>query len=300
MITEQQRLERMGYIGGSDAAAILGLSPYRSAIELWLEKTGQTEQGNDTPSEPAEWGNILENTVAQEYARRTGLKIARVNQTRRHPKHDWMRANLDRRVIGQPEIVEIKTVRALGDEPRPDHVAQVRHYMAVTKTERAHLVYLVSGQRLQSFIIERDPEAEAQLIAAEQAFWDCVQSRTPPAVQRVSDWRILHPTDSGQSVTADCDAAYAIKRLHVIKNQIIELEMLAEACEGTIQEAMKDASTLISPEGFTLATWKAARPSQVIDSKRLRLEQPELAARYSTERAGSRRFVLKPLPEVTA
>lgn len=161
-------------------------------------------------------------------------------------------------------------------------------------------VYLVSGQRLQSFIIERDPEAEAQLIAAEQAFWDCVQSRTPPAVQRVSDWRILHPTDSGQSVTADCDAAYAIKRLHVIKNQIIELEMLAEACEGTIQEAMKDASTLISPEGFTLATWKAAKPSQVIDSKRLRLEQPELAARYSTERAGSRRFVLKPLPEVSA
>jgi len=297
MITEQQRIERRNYIGGSDAAAILGLSPYNTAVTLWMEKTGQTETTDDTPSEPAAWGNLLEDVVAREYASRHSLKIAKVNQTRRHPANEWMRANLDRRVIGRPEIVEIKTVRGLGDEPRPDHIAQVRHYLAVTETERAHLVYLVAGQRLQSFIIERDQTAEAALMEAEQAFWQCVQTRSPPAVQRITDWRILHPQDNGNSITADSDSLYALKRLRLMKTQIRELEALAEIQEGAIQEVMKDAAQLMAPDGYTLATWKTSKPSEVIDTKRLRLEQPELAKQYSTPRAGSRRFVLKDLPE---
>lgn len=297
MITEQQRVERRSYVGGSDAAAILGLSKYHTAISLWLEKTGQTISTGEAPNEPAEWGNILEDPVSKEYARRTGLKIARVNHTRQHREHAWMRANLDRRVIGKPEIVEIKTVRALGDEPRADHVAQVRHYLAVTDTARAHLVYLVSGQRLQSFIIERDMTAEAALIAAEQAFWHCVQTRTPPAVQRVSDWRILHPQDNGTSLTADSDSLYALKRLRAIKAQIREAEMLAEIQEGTIQSLMGDAAQLVDTEGFTLATWKNSKPTEAIDTKRLRAEQPELAKQYTSTRASTRRFVLKDLPE---
>lgn len=297
MITEQQRLERRHYIGGSDAAAILGISPYHSAVSLWMEKTGQIEPNEESPSEPAEWGNLLEDVVSREYARRAGIKIARVNQTQRHTEHPWMRANLDRRVVGRPEIVEIKTVRGLGDEPRPDHTAQVRHYMAVTQAERAHLVYLVAGQRLQSFIIERDPAAEAALIEAEQAFWQCVQSRTPPAIQRLSDWRILHPQDNGSVITADPEAAYALKRLYTLKAKIREMDMLAEACEGTIQGLMGDAAELVAPDGTTLVTWRTAKPTERIDTKRLREEQPELVAQYTTTRPGSRRFVLKDLPE---
>lgn len=300
MITEQQRIERRGYIGGSDAAAIMGVSPYRTAIELWQEKTGQTELGNETPSEPAEWGNILEDVVAKEYSRRTGFKIARVNQTRKHPKHAWMRANLDRRAIGRPEIVEIKTVRGLGDEPRPDHLLQVRHYMAVTDTERAHLVYLVAGQRLQSFIIERDSTAEAALIEAERVFWECVQNRTPPAVQRITDLRLLYPQDSGASISAGDDEIKAITRLISTKARIKELEAEAGTLEAAIQSAMKDAERITAPDGRTLVTWKTSKPSEVLDAKRLKAEQPELAARYLTTRAGSRRFIIKETAEGVA
>jgi putative phage-type endonuclease len=296
MITEQQRIERRGYIGGSDAAAIVGVSPYRTAIELWQEKTGQVEPGNDTPSEPAEWGNILENVVAKEYSRRTGLKIARVNQTRQHAAHDWMRANLDRRVIGKPEIVEIKTVRGLGDEPRPDHLLQVRHYMAVTDTERAHLVYLIAGQRLQSFVIERDMQAEELLIKAEAEFWRHVQDKTPPAVQRITDLRLLHPQDNGQAITVDCDTAYALKQLRTYRAKREEIEAEISRHEAIIQEAMGDAAALVSETGQTVVTWKTSKPSEVIDTRRLKEEQPELAARYLTTRAGSRRFVVKDAP----
>lgn len=300
MITEQQRIERRGYIGGSDAAAIVGASPYRTAIELWQEKTGQVEQGNDTPSEPAEWGNILENVVAKEYSRRTGLKIARVNQTRQHAAHGWMRANLDRRVIGKPEIVEIKTVRGLGDEPRPDHLLQVRHYMAVTDTERAHLVYLIAGQRLQSFVIERDKAAENALMAAEAAFWECVQTRTPPAVQRITDLRILYPQDNGAGISAGDDEIKAIARLTSTKARIKALEAEALTLEAAIQAAMKDAERITAPDGRTLVTWKTSKPSEVLDAKRLREELPELAARYLTTRAGSRRFIIKETAEGVA
>jgi len=293
MITEQQRIERRSYIGGSDAAAIFGVSPYRTAIELWLEKTGQTELGSDTPSEPAEWGNILEDVVAKEYSRRMGLRIARVNQTRQHGTHAWMRANLDRRIVGKPEIIEIKTVRGLGDEPRPDHLLQVRHYMAVTDTERAHLVYLIAGQRLQSFIIERDPEAEAELIRLESAFWQCVETRTPPPVQRATDWRILYPQDNGGSVAAIGSEIQVLTDLAETKAKIKELEAAEMALEGVIQAAMKDAERMTAPDGRTLATWKTSKPSEVLDTKRFKAEQPETAAKYTTTRQGSRRFTIK-------
>lgn len=297
MITEQQRIERRRYIGGSDAAAIAGVSPYRTAIELWQEKTGQVEPGNDTTSEPAEWGNILEDVVAKEYSRRTGLKIARVNQTRQHQTHDWMKANLDRRVIGKPEIVEIKTVRGLGDEPRPDHLLQVRHYMAVTDTERAHLVYLIAGQRMASFVIERDMQAEELLIKAEADFWRHVQDKTPPSVQRITDLRLLHPQDNGQTIAADCDTAYALKQLHTYRARKHEAEEEISRHEAIIQAAMGDAAALVSETGQTLVTWKTSKPSEVIDTKRLMAEQPELAAGYLKTREGSRRFIVK---DVTA
>lgn len=231
--------------------------------------------------------------VAKEYSRRTGLKIARVNQTRKHAAHGWMRANLDRRVIGKPEIVEIKTVRGLGDEPRPDHLLQVRHYMAVTGTERAHLVYLIAGQRLQSFVIERDQAAETALMAAEAAFWECVQTHTPPAVQRITDLRLLHPQDNGQAIAVDCDTAYALKQLTNYRARKQEAEEEISRYEAVIQAAMGDAAALLSETGQTLATWKTSKPSEMIDTKRLREEQPELAARYLTTRQGSRRFIVK-------
>ena len=89
---------RRAGIGGSDIGAILGLSRYRSPVDVWLDKTGQAEADTGM-SEAAYWGVELEATVAAEYAKRTGNKVQRVNQMLRHPEHDWMLANIDRAVV---------------------------------------------------------------------------------------------------------------------------------------------------------------------------------------------------------
>ncbi len=81
---------RRGGIGGSDAAAAVGLHPYQSALELWMDKTGRqsASEANSEPTEPNSptfWGQLLEPTVAEAYAQITDRKVRRVNAILQHP-----------------------------------------------------------------------------------------------------------------------------------------------------------------------------------------------------------------------
>jgi putative phage-type endonuclease len=95
-------------IGGSDAAAAVGLSPYKSQLELWLEKTGRDADlpkpdAQDT-REPVYWGTLLEPIVAAAYTQQTGRKVRKVNAVLQHPQYSFMLANLDREIVGAPEV----------------------------------------------------------------------------------------------------------------------------------------------------------------------------------------------------
>jgi putative phage-type endonuclease len=294
MISEQQREARQHGIGGSDAPVIVGASPYKSAVELWQEKTGQVVPPDLSDVEVVAWGNLLEATVADEFSRRTGIKVRRVNETIIDRREPYLMANIDRRVVGAPEVVEIKTVRGLADDtPRADHLVQVQHYMHVGDFQRGWLVYLIAGQRLAWFEVKRDQGAIDELLAAERIFWQHVRERTAPAPKSAFDLRLLYPTEAGGSVIASDEVIDAATRLAGIKSQIKTLEAEADAAEKKVLEAMNDNATLLSPEGEILATWKQAKPSRSFDRARLEAEHPEIAATYYTEKAGSRRFLLK-------
>ncbi len=70
-------------IGSSDAAAAVGLNPYKSQLELWMEKTGRDADlpkiDLDDDSTPTYWGSLLEHIVAAQYTRRTGNRVRRLN-----------------------------------------------------------------------------------------------------------------------------------------------------------------------------------------------------------------------------
>jgi putative phage-type endonuclease len=91
-------------IGSSDAAAAIGLNPYQSQLELWMQKTGKgallpaVDPSDDTS--PMFWGTLLEPIVAAHYTKRTGNKVRKVNAVLQHPEHPWMLANVDREVVG--------------------------------------------------------------------------------------------------------------------------------------------------------------------------------------------------------
>lgn len=178
---------RKAGIGGSDIAAIAGISRYSNAAKVYLDKTSDVI--DDRENEAMYWGNVLEDIVAREFAKRTGHKLRKVNAVLQHPEHPWMLANIDRLIVGKPEmILECKTAgtyaaKEWDDGATPDaYVLQVQHYLAVTGLPRAHVAALIGGQQFVTREIERDDELIGYLTKIGADFWDMVQRREMPAV----------------------------------------------------------------------------------------------------------------------
>ena len=164
-------------IGSSDAAAAVGLSPYKSPLQLWAEKTGQARFPEPDPQDdrhPMYWGTLLEPIVAAHYTRRTGRRVRRINAVLQHPQHPWMLANVDREVMGSSEVqlLECKTAGLHGarlwQDGVPEYVQlQVMHQLAVTGKAACDVAVLIGGQELRIHRIERDETVIGRLIALE-------------------------------------------------------------------------------------------------------------------------------------
>jgi len=90
-------VNRQNFLGGSDIAAILGLSPFRTPVEVWMEKTGKSK--NQLNSLPLRFGSFAESFIASEYAKATGFTTLGQDTAIVHPHHDFLRAHIDRLVI---------------------------------------------------------------------------------------------------------------------------------------------------------------------------------------------------------
>ncbi len=297
-------------IGSSDAAAAVGLNPYKSQLELWLEKTGRDDNlpkidPHDETS-PTYWGNLLEPIVAAHYTRRTGNKVRRINAVLQHPHPSllWMLANIDREVIGSNEvqILECKTAGINGArlwrDGVPEYVQlQVQHQLAVTGKTTADVAVLLGGQELEIHRIHRDEALIARLIPLEQRFWHYVETDTPPPADGSESadlaLRCLYPQDSGETLdfSQDRQLSATFADLVNVRQSLAELEQQEALFKQTLQQAIGDASKASFETGSV--TWKKARDSVVLDTPRLLKEQPTLLQQYATSKTGSRRFLVQ-------
>lgn len=296
-------------IGSSDAAAAVGLNPYKSQLELWMEKTGR--DGNLPKVDPHDeesplyWGILLEHIVAAHYTKRTGNRVRRVNAVLQHPDPGlpWMLANIDREVTGAPDvqILECKTAGINGArlwrDGVPEYVQlQVHHQLAVTGKQAADVAVLLGGQHLEIHRIERDDRLIARLIELERQFWQYVESDTPPPADGSDSaelaLRCLYPDDTGQTVDfrdhRNLSACFA--DLLAVRQAIAEQEKLEAQLKQTLQQAMGNATRADFETGSV--TWKKAKDSVVLDLTRLLKDQPELQQRYAVTKPGSRRFLV--------
>lgn len=299
---------RKGGVGSSDAASAVGLNPYKSALELWMEKTGREANlpkvdPNDEAS-PMYWGTLLEPIVAAHYTKRTGNRVRRINAVLQHPKHPWMLANIDREVIGAPgvQILECKTAGQNGArlwrEGVPEYVQlQVMHQLAVTGKRAADVAVLICGQELQVHRIERDETMIAQLIALERRFWQYVElDQAPPADGSESAeiaLRALYPNDSGQTIdlSGDAEMSQAFWDLLGVR-QVLEIKLGLEAqLKHRIQQRMGEASRAIFERGEV--TWRRSKDASALDAARLLAEQPDIVKAYQLPRSGTRRFLVR-------
>nr|WP_206370912.1 YqaJ viral recombinase family protein [Solimonas marina] len=295
---------RRSGIGGSDAAAAVGLSPYKSALELWMEKTGR-DAGLEKPdptdtTHPTYWGSLLEPAVSVAYMQRTGCRVRRVNAVLQHPQHVFMLANLDREVVGNPDvqILECKTAGEFGarhwKDGVPEYVQlQVQHQLAVTGKRAADVAVLLCGQSLEIHRIERDDELIDRLITLEARFWRYVETDTPPPADGSESagraLRCLYP-DSGPSVDFSDNAALSetFAELVAVRERLALEEAHAEALRQTLLQAMREAGEATFKTGRI--TYKRCRDGLVVNTDRLCAEHAELAARYARVKPGTRRF----------
>jgi len=299
---------RKGGIGSSDAAAAVGLNPYKSQLELWLEKTGRDEHlpkldPNDETT-PVYWGTLLEPIVAAHYTRRTGRRVRRVNAVLQHPQFPWMLANIDREVIGAPDvqILECKTAGLNGarlwKDGVPEYVQlQVMHQLAVTGKQAADVAVLICGQELNIHRIERDETQIGQLIELEQRFWQMVQTDTAPAADgsesAATALKALWPRDSGAmlDLRGDLDMSGAFSDLVAVRELLARTEAQEAQLRQRIQQRLGEASTARFDAGEV--RWKRSKDGTTLDADRLIADHPELAAAYRVPRPGSRRFTVK-------
>ena len=295
---------RQGGIGSSDAAAAVGLCPYKSQLELWMEKTGRTPAEQESPGmdDPRYWGTLLEPYVAVAYSQQTGRKVRKVNAVLQHPTFTYMLANIDREVVGSPDvqILECKTAGEWGSRRWQDGVPeyiqlQVQHQLAVTNQRAADVAVLLCGQRLEIHRIERDDEVIARLMVLEARFWQYVTTDTePPADGSESSGHALRQLYPGGGNTLDFCEDRALSdtfaELVALKDELEIRGKDAERLKQTLQQAMGDAARAVFATGEI--TYKRAQDGTSLDSKRLAQDHPDLAARYSVPKPGARRFLI--------
>ena len=312
-LVETKHLERADWlavrrtgIGGSDAAAAVGLSPYTSPLELWLDKTGRSEglprpDPADTTS-PTYWGTLLEPIVAAVYTQQTGNRVRKVNAVLRHRSIPFMLANIDREVVGVPgvQILECKTAgefcSRLWRDGVPEYVQlQVQHQLAVTGKQAAHVAVLLCGQALEVHRIERDDALIGRLIELEARFWQFVESDTPPPADGSDSadraLRHLYPGNGGTvDFTDDRNLSSVFADLVAVRAEIEERQRVEARLKQTLQHAMGDATRAVFETGEV--SFKRSRDSSTVDLKRLLTDHPGFEQQYAASKPGSRRFLV--------
>ena len=287
-------------IGGSDVAALAGLSKYKTPFALYLEKTGEVKL-DDVTSEAAYFGNVLEDIVAKEFALRTGLKVRKRNQMLHHPDYPFMMANLDRVIVGTNEILECKTASEYlkgeweGDEVPAQYLLQIMHYMAVTGADAAWIAVLIGGNKFVYKRVERDEELIAYLIDIERNFWENhVLAGIAPEIDGTEAAKKflnqLYPEATAETtidLSNDVDAL--IDALEVAKDEEKAAKRRITELENQIK--MELGENECGMTSSNIVTWKNIVSNRV-DSKVLKEKFPEVHEQVLKE-SSYRKFAFK-------
>ena len=287
-------------IGGSDVAAILGISKWNSAISLWLDKTNQTNEPVEE-NEAMQWGTIMEPIIRNHFAEVTGKTVVEVKAMLQHPEYPFMLADVDGLTEddeGNPAILEIKTAseykRSEWENDIPSYYqTQVQHYLCVTGVQKAYVAVLIGGNSFKVYEVDADAEIQSMLIAVEKDFWNRVQNMIRPEM------------DGSDAAKNLLDSLYhgGISEEIVMPDEAIEyVDAYIEACaeEDNAKAKKLDAANHIKEimGDYDKATclghsisWKPVS-SERLDSKALKEAEPEIYAKY-VKTSVSRRFTLK-------
>jgi putative phage-type endonuclease len=317
MLTNQDfTVNRQSFLGGSDIASLLGISPYKSPIDLWQEKTGKVT-GNKEGIH-LRYGTFMESFVASEYEKATGYTIKECPQGFEHPTHSFILSHIDRLVdthsndkkescasAQSDRILECKTASVFNqhqwgeigsDVIPPSYLAQVMTYMSTVNLNQADVAVLLGNQDFRIYSVMRDRDLEKIILQKAHYFWtEYVLKDIPPPPQNEADClNLFNKGDSSKSIEA-CQQTHELAlRLQEISKEIDQREKEISHIKQAVMLEMKEAEVL-TYKGQILATWKAPKPSFRLDGKRLEIEHPDIANNYKLPIQNNRRLIIKEL-----
>jgi putative phage-type endonuclease len=270
--------QRRKGIGGTDASAILGVNPWASEFDVWLEKTGRAKEKEQTKA--MEWGLLLENVIGERYMARTGRKLWNPDQLMAHPEHPVMIGTPDRLVIGEERGVDIKTANAymahewgaeFTDEIPRQYVVQCAHYMAITGFPAWDVAVLIGGNDDRIYTVRRDLDFERLLVGRLTSWWEryVVKGEQPPIDGGNGSTEYLKgrfPTDKAPRAGADEKVDQIGQSLAHVKRSIAGLEENEAELTNQIKEAVGDASGMDGTDWRV--TWTGGREKETVNHEK--------------------------------
>lgn len=290
---------RKQFIGGSDVAALLGMSHYKTALDLYFDKTSE-EVNADEISAPAYWGIQLEDIVANEYSKRTGIPIRLEPNTILHPEYPFLGASIDR--WAGDHILECKTAGFMqgkqwgesGTDNIPTaYIFQCAWYAMICNVERVDIAVLIGGNDFRIYTYNKNPALEEKIKEAAISFWNNhIIPRIPPEpISNTDTLKLYENSTFGATITADEKIYELLNEIKAHKTQIKRLTTIVKNKSTEIFNYMKDAEILLDPQGNPLATWRNQSTTR-FDAKAFKAEYNDLYTKY-IKNSNSRVFRLK-------
>jgi putative phage-type endonuclease len=304
--------DRTAFIGGSDVAAILGVSPWKSPFQLYQEKIGDfVEEVTRAKQKMFDRGHrwepvVVEMLVDELMDRGHDVQIIDRNARYQDPEFPFLACELDLELLidGEETNAEMKTVHPFaakdwGDEDTDEipiyYAAQGMHGLMIKPRRRCIFAALIGADDLRVHPIERDEETIAAIRAKEIEFWRRVQERDAPDPETADDVKWLYARDGGIVMEADEELVRLCEEIRQGKDIAKQCDARIETLSTRLKCAMGHASTLVY-QGQRLATWKSNKDSTKTDWQAAYLDlgpTKEHTKKFTKTAPGNRPLLIK-------
>ena len=284
-------------IGGSDAGAVCGLNPYRTAIQVYYDKTSDTIGEFD--NEAMRQGRDLEEYVARRFCEAAGKKVRRANAMFYDEKNSFMLADVDRMIVGENAGLECKTASPyMADHWRDDNIPlsyliQCYHYMSVCNADAWYIAVVIYGKDFKYYRIERDDEAIELIIRIEKDFWynHIIPKVLPdPDGSKTADSAIAERFKVSQNITIPLSGFNdRLQRRQELIKVMDHMEREKRQIDQELKLYLGDAE--VAENDKYRVSWRNISRNS-LDEKRLKEEQPQIYEKYRKVTT-SRRFSVK-------
>ena len=292
-LTPEQLAERVNYLGATDAAAVLGMSRYKTALDVWGEKTGKIKPEDISMRLPIRAGTELEGLVGKLFTEETGKEVGAVIGTMTHKRYPFIRANLDFLVIEEKVYLEAKTASGWKaheweeNKVPPEYAIQCLHQMAVTGSAYCYLACLIGGNQAFRWVrIDRDQSTIDKIIAKEVEFWEkfVVPGVMPTTISAKDNETLFKLFPDGivdeEPLILGEDANRLADSIMAMVADRVSLEKVIETEKNRIK-AMLGSHALGMTDRFSFS-WKNQKTSR-FDIKRAEIEIYETVQKYTKE-----------------